>query len=740
MNRGTTQVLGLNFMKRAALIFIVCLCTCSLTHGRDIPLSLKIGIHPHEPFVFIDSANKGTGLFVDIIEYAASKEGWAIEYVPGTLDHCLSKLETNEIDMICALGFSETMDRYYDFNGESLVTDWGHGLQSDGIDIPSLYFAVLQGTHKELLATLDYHIKILKSTPDSLYYQSVKKWLEPVFHNHPFPLWLRWSLVCGLAVLLLLFLGTLVLRFQVQAKNRELVLELNQRKMTEEALQESEERYRTFFEENISGSYIATPEGEVLACNREYKRIFQFATTQEALETPLGSLFEDPKERNDFLIRLKKEKCIIGYEPRLKKVGGRAVHITVNVSGVFDLQGNLERIRGFVLDVSEQRRLEAQLRQAQKMETIGTLAGGIAHDFNNILFPVLGHTEILLQDVPETNPIHDRLKKIYAGGIRARDLVRQILIFSRQDTNELKQIQIQPIIEEALAFVRASIPATIDIRKDISPDCGVVMANPTQIHQIIMNLVTNASHAMEESGGQIEVGLKQMALERDMLGNSGLKPGPYLCLSVSDTGKGMDEAVIRKIFDPFFTTKGKGQGTGMGLSVVHGIVQNMGGVIQALSQPDQGALFQVFLPLAQNALEASKPQVRNPIQGGIEKILLVDDEQEILALETQMLEPLGYQVYPVQSSLEALAVFRSDPARFDLVITDMAMPQMAGDKLAGQLLSLRPDIPILICTGFSRTLSREKANALGIKGFLMKPVSMGELNEKIREILDTKRS
>ncbi|MBT4526820.1 MAG: PAS domain S-box protein [Deltaproteobacteria bacterium] len=392
-------------------------------------------------------------------------------------------------------------------------------------------------------------------------------------------------------------------------------------------------------------------------------------------------------------------------------------------------------------DITSFKKIETQLQQAQKMESIGTLAGGIAHDFNNVLFPILGHTEMLLQDIPEDSPFRDSLNKIFTGGMRASELVKQILTFSRQESSEMKLMKAQPIIKEALKLIRSTIPTTIEIKQYIQPDCGVIKADPTQIHQIVMNLATNAYHAMGDTTGELKVNLKEVELnEQDVL-YPDMTPGPYAWLTIADTGEGMDKNLTEKIFDPFFTTKEKGKGTGMGLSVVHGIVTGMKGVIKVYSEPGQGTEFNIYLPVVKSHSEQQEiNQTKEPIQGGIERILLVDDEKAIIGMEKSMLERLGYQVTSRVSSIEALEAFRDNPDKFDLVITDMSMPNMPGDKFSAELTKIRPDIPILLCTGFSENMSEEKAESLGIKGFLLKPVVLKDLSQKIREVLDSNKN
>jgi PAS domain S-box-containing protein len=514
------------------------------------------------------------------------------------------------------------------------------------------------------------------------------------------------------------------------------VLDITERKQTEAQLRKSEEQYRNYFEENISGSYISSPDGRLIACNREYERIFGFESTAQALKVPIGDLFVDPNQRAEFLALLKQEKRVTGFKPVLKNIHGTPIHLVENASSVFSQDGNLKHIRGFLLDVTEQKKLESQLQRAQRIEAIGTLAGGIAHDFNNILFPILGHTEILLEDVPEDSPVHNRLEKIFKSATRAKDLVQQILIFSRQDKFELKSIQLQPIVKEALKFIRSTIPTTIEIIQEISKTCGNVRADATQIYQVVMNLTTNAYHSMDETGGKLRVTLKEVEIDGSNSIDPDMDPGTYACLTVSDTGTGMEKEMVAKIFDPFFTTKEKGKGTGMGLSVVHGIVSSMNGVIQVESIPGTGTWFRVYLPMVESPAQHQKSPTAESIEGGTETILLVDDEADIVQMEKQRLMRLGYQVFSYTDSIQALEIFRTAPDKFDMVISDVAMPNMSGDILAKELITVRPDIPIVLCTGFSEKITPETAQEMGVRAVLMKPVPFTIFSKKIRDVLD----
>ena len=380
---------------------------------------------------------------------------------------------------------------------------------------------------------------------------------------------------------------------------------------------------------------------------------------------------------------------------------------------------------------------EAQLQQAQKMEAIGTLAGGIAHDFNNILGAIMGYSELIKMKLPEESDLISDLDQVIRAGERARDLVRQILTVARQQRQEQRPVQIRYIIREALNLLKATLPSTIEIREDLAKDAGIVNADPTQVHQVIMNLCTNAGHAMQEDGGVLTVELANVEID-DLSASRhlDLDAGSYLRLTVSDTGYGMTSEIMERIFDPYYTTKDTGEGTGLGLSVAQGIVKANGGTITVYSEPGIGTTFHVYLPVIQEAERAEKEESEAPLPTGNERILFIDDEQVLVEIGSQMLERLGYEVVTKRSSVQALELFRAEPDRFDLVITDMTMPEMTGDKLARELMKIRPDIPIILCTGYSKRISEEKAKEMGIRAFLMKPILRRTIAETIREALD----
>jgi signal transduction histidine kinase/ActR/RegA family two-component response regulator len=380
---------------------------------------------------------------------------------------------------------------------------------------------------------------------------------------------------------------------------------------------------------------------------------------------------------------------------------------------------------------------ERQLQQVLKIQAIGTLAGGIAHDFNNILFPIIGYTEMTLDEVAEDSHAQSYLKEVLKAANRAKDLVQQILTFSRQSGQERKPIKVQYIIKEALKLLRASIPTTIDIAVDLEPECPAIMGDATQIHQVIMNLCTNAYQAMQETGGTLKVALTAVDISYDeIVDKTGMKPGRHIKIAVRDTGHGMEPAVMERIFEPYYTTKEPGKGTGLGLSVIHGIVKNHGGDVTVNSKPGDGTTFCVYIPAIDRVEEEEEQsQAVTGLLEGNERILLVDDEKVIIEMEQQMLERLGYRVTARTDSQGALEVFAAGPDQFDLVITDMTMPSMTGDLLARKLLEMRSDIPIILCTGYNEGITEEKALALGIRKYVMKPVVKTKLASTIRTVL-----
>jgi PAS domain S-box-containing protein len=506
-------------------------------------------------------------------------------------------------------------------------------------------------------------------------------------------------------------------------------LDITERKRMEEALKESEGKYRSMMEAMEDAAYICTPEFRI-----EYQNM---AMTKKIGRDGTGELCYKVIHGVD-------KKCPWCFHERVMQgevirsevvspIDLKTYHISN--SPIYHSDGSVSNLSIF-RDITETKKMAERLDQAQRMEAIGALAGGIAHDFNNILFPIIGMSEMLLEDLPAVSHEHEKVEIIFKAARRAVDLVKQILSFSRQTEHQKIPVKIQHILIEALKLARSTIPSNIEITQSLQSDCGLVMADPTQVHQIAMNLVTNAYHAVEKSGGSISIQLKELVLAgKDWVGTP-LEPGKYAVITVSDTGHGIDPAVMGKIFEPYFTTKEVGKGTGLGLSVVHGIARDHGGDIRVYSEPGIGTAFTVYLPLMKKAPEAVAPETAIIYETGTERILLVDDEEPIVRMEQMMLEKLGYHVTTRTSSVEALEAFKANPSAFDLVLTDMTMPNMTGTQLADKLLSIRRDIPIIICTGFSEKTSEEKAKANGINGFLMKPVVKSDMAKMVHKVLE----
>jgi len=487
--------------------------------------------------------------------------------------------------------------------------------------------------------------------------------------------------------------------------------------------------------------YVVNLEGHIVFANPALARLSHYSL-EDLLGMPSTMLY--PPTTTPEILQRRRE--LLGgadrapyHQRQMIRKDGQQIDIEVSTTGLA-VDGRVEGFVVVIRDITERLQLETQLRQSQKMQALGTLVGGIAHDFNNILAAVLGYAELTLDDVSRESMAWDNLKQIIAAGERARHLVQQMLTFGRRAKQEHQPLQLHRLVKEVLELLRPVFPATITLRQEVDLRTSTVLANPTQMQQVLMNLCTNAAHAMRLTGGVLEVRLDAVAFAAEStLPHPEFKPGPYIRLTVHDTGHGMAPEVLERIFEPFFTTKDVGEGTGLGLAVVHSIITEHGGAITVESTPGQGTTFVVYLPHSASS-PAIAPDTENPVRKEQGRILFVDDEATLARLGQTMLTHLGYEVVSYTNSEEALASFCAAPEHFDLVITDQTMPHLTGADLARALRGLRPDIPIILCTGYSQTMVTEQIAQLGLDAFCMKPLRIRDLEMTIRRVLTQHRT
>ncbi|MCP4021121.1 MAG: PAS domain S-box protein [Desulfobacteraceae bacterium] len=516
--------------------------------------------------------------------------------------------------------------------------------------------------------------------------------------------------------------------------------EITVRKKAEEALTLSEEKYKNLIKNALMGGvYQVKAQGDFIMANQRTVEMLGFESIAEFFRKPRNIIdfYVDPQRREDLRKEIETTGFVKGGEAEFKKINGKKIWVKMNTRKIENDYGVI-CYEGLIEDITEMKRFERRLLQSQRIEAIGALAGGVAHDFNNILAPIIGYAELALEDCEKEGTIESDLKEILKAGKRAKGLVKQILTFARQSTQNMAPIKAKMVAKEALKFLKSFLPKSIEIHQNFQSD-ALIMGDATQIHQIFMNIFTNAAQAIPDEIGVIEVEMIDVKL-RDKPKNDlvDLKPGNYLKISVSDTGQGILPEHISKIFEPYFTTKGRDQGTGMGLAVVHGIVKSYDGGIYARSGPDKGTIITIYLPSLEQ--EEALSVIRDKeAAGGHECIMLVDDEAPILSMNRQILEKLGYRVEVYTNGMDAFERFKSAPNDFDLVITDMSMPKMTGELLSMELLRINADLPIILLSGFNKKISSRMINRIGIRKKALKPVSKYDLAKMIRTVLDEEK-
>ncbi len=514
--------------------------------------------------------------------------------------------------------------------------------------------------------------------------------------------------------------------------------DVTERKRAADALRESEQKYRSLFTEILEGFALH----EIICDDRGTPVDHRFLDVNPAFEKLTGLNAADIIGKNVLQILPQTElsliesfgKVALTGEPVSFETHAKDLDLYYHVNAFCPQKG---RFAVLFTDITGRKKMEAQLIQSHKMEAIGTLAGGIAHDFNNILGAIIGYAGMAQDELPPGSEVGECIDEILRASERAKNLVGQILAFSRSTDADKKPLPVVPVIKEVVKLLRPMLPSTIRIIQEINLQDAFILADSTQLHQVLLNLCSNAAHAMQEKGGTLTIGLNQIAVTEDNCSlYEQLELGAYLEIQVADTGHGIDEKIRNHIFDPFFTTKKTGEGTGMGLSVVHGIIKSFGGRIRLESKTGAGTVFFIYLPLLPDQDSRLAMEVKAASIGGTEKILLIDDQEFLLQMMSKTLSRLGYQVTAQDSSVEALSLFQADPFSFDLVITDQTMPCITGADMAKHMLKIRPDIPVILCTGFSSTVSREQARSLGIREYVMKPVVMSEFTVLLRKVLE----
>lgn len=511
-------------------------------------------------------------------------------------------------------------------------------------------------------------------------------------------------------------------------------------------LKDAEAKYRGMFENAVQGIYQSTPDGRYLTVNSALARMYGYDRVEDLLDAVLdiqSQIYVDPALREGFKQQIERDGCVHDLEYQVRQRNGNIIWIAESARAVRDEHGQIRYYEGFIDNITARKeaeagraRLEKQMLQAQKLEAVGTLAGGIAHDFNNILCAILGYTELSLCDAKVDGRTRDNLQSVFKSAQRAQDLIKRILSFSRPKEMERRPLKLSVIINEAVKLLNASLPSSIEICVSIKTNDDFVVADATEMHQIIMNLGTNAGHAMKTNGGRVEYELEVISLNAEQAAALSLSPGSFVHLVTRDTGRGMSGEVLERIFEPFFTTKAPGRGTGLGLTLVQRIVTRSGGQIRVESQEGRGTTFHIYLPQSEQPTVEAEMEEDTVLPGRNERILVVDDEVPILSMIQQRLRLMGYRVVTRADSVEALRTFRAEPSKFDLIITDHTMPTLLGAELAEQAGDVRPDVPVVLITGLNEPPNISGSRYGARRAVFQKPINFVELSRRLRKLLD----
>ncbi len=597
-----------------------------------------------------------------------------------------------------------------------------------GIKVDTRIVKMFQSTNSVYIYLPDYGILVVNTADESL--------LE--VRNDSF---VRERELCRRLDLLIRLVETASLAYlgQLKGKKGAALLWRKEKHLRQTSLDlaANEQRFRDLYENAPIAYFSMDYKGFVFRCNRMLETLVGRSRDQLIGKNALDFLTTSPEN----MIRvesiweiLKKGNSIRDMELRITPKNQESLWISLSLDAVMGEQSRVTELRAMVMDISARKKLETQLLQAQKMEAIGTMARGIAHDFNNVLSPISGYAQMLLME-KNRNPVETgHLNTILECSGHARELVNQILAFSRQQESELATVSARSVVSDAVALARAFLPASVKLKTRLAKNAGDIRADAVQIHQVIMNLVTNAFHAMADRTGILEIRMMPITLKEKSARYNHMMPGTYILIQVRDTGQGIPEEIRNKIFEPYFTTKS--DGSGIGLSVVHGIVESHGGHIRAGNRPGAGSWFSIFLPRfrrGRDRVEIPEPQGDLPLVQGSESVLLVDDDQRVAAMHTYMLNQLGYQVRSFVHSPEALDEFKADPLAYDVVVTDLTMPDLSGIQLAEAIGRVNPDLPVILCSGLGDTVEKDHPF---IRGYLSKPVEITDLSARIRSVLE----